>query len=60
MSEFGDIFDYQQSAMGFECLTLAFVTIYGLAIAWLVTSPKPNVQFFPRCLTTVPRLCSRT
>jgi hypothetical protein len=42
MTEFGDIFDYQLSAMGFECLTLAFVTIYGLAIAWLVTSPKPN------------------
>jgi hypothetical protein len=40
MTEFGDIFDYQQSAMGFECLTLAFMTIYGLAIAWMVTSPK--------------------
>jgi hypothetical protein len=40
MSEFGDIFDYQQSAMCFGCLSFAFMAIYGLAIAWMVTSPK--------------------
>lgn len=40
MTEFGDIFDYQQSAICFECLTLAFMAIYGLAIAWMVTFPK--------------------
>jgi hypothetical protein len=44
MIEFGDIFDYQQSAMGFECLTLAFTTIYALATACIVTSP--NAQKF--------------
>ena len=40
MTEFGDIFDYQQSAMCFECLSLAFMAIYGLAVAWIVTYPK--------------------
>ncbi len=40
MTEFGDIFDYQQSALCFECLSLAFMAIYGLAIAWIVTNPK--------------------
>jgi len=36
MTEFGDIFDYQQSAMCFECISLAFITIYGLGIALMV------------------------
>ena len=40
MTEFGDIFDYQKSAMCFEYLSLAFMTIYGLAIAWIATYPK--------------------
>jgi hypothetical protein len=40
MTEFGDIFDYQQSAMCFECVSLGFMTFYGLGIAWMATYPK--------------------
>jgi hypothetical protein len=40
MLEFGEIFDYQLSTMGFECLTLAFMTVYGLAIAWMLASQR--------------------
>jgi len=40
MPEFGEIFDYQLSTIGFECLTLAFMTIYGLTIAWMSASQR--------------------
>jgi hypothetical protein len=40
MTEFGAIFDYQQSAMGFECLSIAFIAVYGLAIVWMLTVRK--------------------
>ena len=40
MVEFGDIFDYQQSAMCYECISLAFMAIYGLAIVRFVAHPK--------------------
>jgi len=43
MTEFGDIFDYPQAAMGFECLTLGFMAIYGLAIVWIVAVPKSRM-----------------
>ena len=40
MTEFGDIFDYQESAMCLECLNLGFMAIYGLAIVWIVAVRK--------------------
>jgi hypothetical protein len=42
MTEFGGIFDYQESAIYFEYLTLAFMTIYGLAICWIVSVLGPS------------------
>ncbi|HEV7822893.1 MAG TPA: hypothetical protein VGO84_17040 [Burkholderiales bacterium] len=36
MSEYGDIFDYQLSAMVFEALTLGFIAVYGLAVVVIV------------------------
>ena len=40
MTDFGNIFDYQLSTMGLECLTLAFAAGYALVVARLVTSAK--------------------
>jgi hypothetical protein len=36
MAEYGDIFDYQLSAMVFEALTMGFIAAYGLAIVFIV------------------------
>jgi hypothetical protein len=38
MPEFGDIFDYQKSALCFECATVMFMAIYVVAGTWLLTS----------------------
>jgi hypothetical protein len=40
MSEFGGIFDYHQSMMGFEYLSLAFMAMYGLAAVCVVVVSK--------------------
>jgi hypothetical protein len=42
MPEYGDIFDYQFSMMGFEYLNLAFFAAYGLAIIWLLAHRKSS------------------
>jgi hypothetical protein len=34
MSIYGDLFDFQASAMVFECLTLGFMATYGLVAVW--------------------------
>jgi hypothetical protein len=40
MSEYGDIFDYQASAMIFEALTLGFIAAYGLAVVFIAAHSK--------------------
>jgi hypothetical protein len=35
MTEYGDIFNYQQSAIGFEALTLFFMVAYGAVVVWV-------------------------
>jgi hypothetical protein len=40
MAEYGEIFDYYQSAMGFEAMTLAFMAAYGLLIVWISSHAK--------------------
>jgi hypothetical protein len=47
MTEFGDIFDYPQSAMCFECISLVFLTIYSLAIAGMMTYPRAQKLLLP-------------
>jgi hypothetical protein len=37
MTEYGDIFDYNQSAIAFEALSLAFMAAYGLLIVWVAS-----------------------
>jgi|HubBroStandDraft_6_1064221.scaffolds.fasta_scaffold1704407_2 hypothetical protein len=37
MTEYGDIFDYNQSAVAFEALSLAFMAAYGLLIVWVAS-----------------------
>ena len=37
MAEYGDIFDYQQSTIVFEAMTLAFMAAYGLLIVWIAS-----------------------
>jgi hypothetical protein len=48
-----EIFDYQLSTIGFECLTLAFMTAYGLAIAWMLAFRRDKVQSPADNLTTI-------
>lgn len=43
MPEYGNIFDYQLSMMGFEYLNLAFFAAYGLAVIWLVRRRKSSI-----------------
>ncbi len=43
MAEYGDTFDYYQSAVGFEALTLAFMAAYGLLIVWVASHAKDPV-----------------
>jgi hypothetical protein len=43
MTEFGDIFDYQQSTIGYEALSLAFMVAYGLLIVWIASHTKNPV-----------------
>jgi len=43
MAEYGNLFDYYQSAMGFEALTLAFMAAYGLLIVWISSHVKDPV-----------------
>jgi hypothetical protein len=43
MAEYGDIFDYQQSMMGFEFLNLAFFALYGLAVIWITARSKSRI-----------------
>jgi hypothetical protein len=40
MAEYGEIFDYYQSAMGFEAMTMAFMAAYGLLIVWISSHAK--------------------
>jgi hypothetical protein len=40
MTEYGDIFAYHLSTMGFEYLNLAFFAAYGLAVVWIVARAK--------------------
>lgn len=37
MTEYGDIFDYYQSTIVFEALTLGFMAAYGLLIVWIAS-----------------------
>jgi len=34
LAEFGDIFDYQMSALAYEYVTFGIVTVYALVFAW--------------------------
>jgi hypothetical protein len=43
MPEYGYIFDYQLSMMGFEYLNLAFFAAYGLAVIWIVGRNKSSI-----------------
>jgi hypothetical protein len=43
MAEYGDIFDFNQTTMVFEALTLAFVAAYGLALVWITAQSKNRV-----------------
>jgi hypothetical protein len=43
MTEYGDIFDYNQSAITFEALNLAFMAAYGLLIVWVASHTKDPV-----------------
>ena len=43
MTEYGDIFDYNQSAIAFEALNLAFMAAYGLLIVWVASHTKDPV-----------------
>jgi len=43
MTEYGDIFDYNQSAFAFEALNLAFMAAYGLLIVWIASHTKRPV-----------------
>jgi hypothetical protein len=40
MLEYGDIFDFQLSAMSFEYLTAGFIVAYGVIVAWMATRPE--------------------
>ena len=45
MSPLGGIFDYQQSAIGFEALTAFFMIAYGAVVLWVSsTSGSPAVE----------------
>lgn len=44
MLEYGDIFDYQSSMMGFEYLNFAFFASYGIAVVWLVARRKNSIS----------------
>jgi hypothetical protein len=44
MPEYGDIFDYQSSMMGFEYLNLAFFAAYGLAVVWVMAYRKRSIS----------------
>ena len=55
MSEYGNIFDYQLSMMGFEYLNLAFFAAYGLAVIWIAALRKSsiiNTKILPRSTST--------
>jgi hypothetical protein len=43
MTEYGDIFDYYQSAFAFEALNLGFMAAYGLLIVWIASHTKRPV-----------------
>jgi hypothetical protein len=43
MTEYGDIFDYNQSAIAFEALNLGFMAVYGLLIVWVASYTKDPV-----------------
>jgi hypothetical protein len=44
MIEYGDIFDYQLSMMGFEYLSLAIFAAYGLIVVWIFRHPKSSID----------------
>ena len=52
MPEFGDIFDYQSSAVVFECLTLSFMIAYALAVAWIAIFARSPADL-PRGPSTI-------
>jgi hypothetical protein len=54
MPEYGGIFDYWFSMMGFEYLNLAFFAAYGLAVVWMVgrKSSTPDAKIVPQATPT--------
>ena len=45
MTSYTDIFNYHQSEIGFEALTLAFVVAYGAVVVWVSSkTASPAVQ----------------
>jgi hypothetical protein len=53
MSVYGGIFDYQQSALGFEALTAFFMVAYGAVILWVSShSADPAVESLRATLHT--------
>ena len=55
MPEYGNIFDYQLSMMGFEYLNLAFFAAYGLTVIWIVGHRKSsviNTKILPQSTST--------
>jgi hypothetical protein len=44
MIEYGDIFDYQLSMMGFEYLSLAIFAAYGLIVVWIFRHPNRSID----------------
>jgi hypothetical protein len=44
MSEYGEIFDYQLSMMGFEYLSLAIFAVYGVVIMWILSRPISSIH----------------
>jgi hypothetical protein len=43
MAEYASIFEFHQSAMVFEGLTMGFMAAYGLAIVWITAHPESRV-----------------
>jgi hypothetical protein len=43
MTEYGNIFGYNQGAVAFEALILAFMAAYGLLIVWVASHTKRPV-----------------
>ena len=56
MSEYGDIFDYQLSATGFEYLNFGFMAAYGLLAAFIIPiTSYLTIHFGPLFSSTASR-----